>query len=99
MKWFDRWFARKCKQAWEESRKETYITLDEGPTNKVRASRELRGRNLSFNLYKANGGFVLECNRYDEKMDRHFSELYMVNDEDDFGKQVSQAITMESMKL
>jgi len=58
-----------------------------------------RQEGLNFSLYRAVGGHVLECRTYNAKTDRHDGTLYMIHEDDDFAKQVAQAIMLEQMKL
>jgi glycerol-3-phosphate dehydrogenase len=53
---------------------------------------------MKLTLYPAVGGHVLEAAHYEEKNDEWTYKLYMINESDDFAKQVSQAIMMESLK-
>lgn len=53
---------------------------------------------MNFCLYKAVGGHVLESRQYNSKLDRNEGTLYMIHDDDDFAKQVAQAIMLEQMK-
>ena len=53
---------------------------------------------MSFMLYPAVGGHVLETRCYDSKTDRNIGTLYMIDGEGDFAEQVSKAIMMEMMK-
>lgn len=101
MKWFDRWFKKKCMEAWNSDE-----SLPEPKENKVRrgiAIRETSGEQLSakglrFTLYKSVGGHILETHVYDNRLDENRNTLYMIREEDDFAKQVAQAIMLESMK-
>lgn len=54
---------------------------------------------LNFCLYQAVGGHVLETRIYNNKTDRHEGTLYMIYEDQDFAKQVAQAIMLEQMKL
>ena len=63
------------------------------------APRTLDASGMTFTLYKSVGGFILETHRYDSRTDRKVNELYMINEDEDFAKQVAQAIMMESMKI
>lgn len=66
----------------------------------VAASRDTpRQEGLNFSLYKAVGGHVLECRVYNAKTDRHDGTLYMIHEDEDFAKQVAQAIMLEQIKL
>lgn len=58
-----------------------------------------RQEGLNFSLYKAVGGHVLECRTYNPKTDRHDGTLYMIQEDQDFAKQVAQAIMLEQIKL
>jgi hypothetical protein len=54
---------------------------------------------MNFCLYKAVGGHILESRAYNQKTDRTEGTLYMIHEDDDFAKQVAQAIMLEQMKL
>lgn len=59
----------------------------------------LRNEGLNFTLHQAVGGHIFESRKYNEKTDRHENTLYMIHDDQDFAKQVAQAIMLEQMKL
>lgn len=69
--------------------KETVVSNRESPRNE----------GLNFFLYKAVGGHVFESRKYNERTDRHENTLYMIHEDEDFAKQVAQAIMLEQMKL
>ena len=54
---------------------------------------------MNFCLYKAVGGHILESRTYNQKTDRTEGTLYMIHEDQDFAKQVAQAIMLEQMKL
>lgn len=110
MKWFDKWFAKKCKQAWEDSQYEPEENLT--GMNPISSGRNMKARRLStvresddlssepitFKMYKASGGWAIEFRQYDNRNDRMDTSLYVVNDEEELGKHISQIITMEALK-
>ena len=49
-------------------------------------------------MFKANGGWAIEFRQYDHKSDRVDTALYVVNNEEELGKHISQIITMEALK-
>ena len=59
----------------------------------------LRHEGLNFALHRAVGGHIFESRKYNEKTDRHENTLYMIHEDQDFAKQVAQAIMLEQMKL
>jgi hypothetical protein len=111
MKWFDNWFRKKCMEAWnsdsesdesivkerdQRSRRGVAIGSRSSPFDHTSSSLESKG--MRFHLYKAVGGHILETHVYNERNDTTEHTLYMINDDGDFAKQVSQAILIESMK-
>ena len=58
----------------------------------------LRASSMNFRLYACVGGHILETSIYNEKEDETDHTLYMINDDEDFAKQVSQSIMLEMMK-
>ena len=95
MKWFDKWFARKCQQAWEKSREEPE---KEPRAIRARESDEIHSEPIVFKMWRASGGWAIEFRQYDRKYDKVDSNLYVVNDEQELGNSVSKIITMEALK-
>jgi hypothetical protein len=108
MKWFDKWFAKKCKQAWDgelvpADRESGFnIVGSKQKTNRgisIRPdSNELESRGVSFTLYNANGGHVVELRHYDEKQDRMKNSLHVVPHDKDLGEAINHIITYEALK-
>ena len=89
-----RWLKRKLRHWLNE---EDEIELSS--TKVVALDRQTPAHNgLNFSLYRAVGGHVLESRNYNQKTDRTDSTLYMIHEDEDFAKQVAQAIMLESMK-
>jgi hypothetical protein len=55
-------------------------------------------KGIRFQVYKANGGMVVETSMYDRHKDRHHNSLHIINDEQDLGKELAKIITMETLK-
>jgi len=89
------WLKRKLRNWLTEKE---YATVIE---NKLvsRANDSIQSSGLNFSLYQAVGGHILEARSYDQRTDRHHGTLYMIHEDDDFAKQVAQAIMLEQMKL
>jgi hypothetical protein len=78
---------------------------DEAQSNKVskgslvaRDSHELDGEPLRFNIFRANGGTVVQTHIYDRQKDRSFQQLHIVGHDQDLGESLSKIITMESLR-
>jgi hypothetical protein len=61
-------------------------------------SEYLRSQSMSFNLYAAEGGTVIETNFYDDKTDRQTHRLYLIAEGEDFTNSLGQIISMERLK-
>jgi hypothetical protein len=55
-------------------------------------------KGIRFQVYKANGGMVVETSTYDRHKDRSYNGLYIITDDQDLGKEISKIITMETLK-
>ena len=106
MKMFNRWIFKKLKQAAEQEQKDR----EEKEMNQISSAKVSRGlaigsgpsldsdKGIRFQVYRANGGMVVETNMYDQHKDRHNRGLYIITDEQDLGKEIAKIITMESLK-
>jgi len=94
MKWFDNWFAKKSKQAWEDAQKQHYAVVP----GIVNTHNGLNSNGLNMTLYKADGGTVVEFRHYDPVKDRSNNSLHVITDKEDMAERLSQIITMEIMR-
>ena len=53
---------------------------------------------IKFEVYRANGGTIVETRRYNRKNDDTIYELHVITDTQDVGQAIGQIITMESLK-
>jgi hypothetical protein len=53
---------------------------------------------IKFEVYRANGGTIVETRRYNRKNDDTIYELHVITDTQDLGQAIGQIITMESLK-
>ena len=98
MKWFDKWFAKKCKQAWENAR-DTPDSPMSMSSAKVRESDGFEtDAGLRMELHRAIGGRIVSFRHYDRKTDRSYSKVYVIHDELDFERELGKIITQESMR-
>jgi len=65
----------------------------------VRARDDFEGdEGLNMQLHKAIGGRIVSFNHYDRKSDRSHRKVYIITDEQDFERELSKIITLESMR-
>lgn len=102
MKWFDRWFAKKCRQAWEEQNQPMEANINTAKIRPARLSRDhdstINTRGTQFTLYNANGGTVVELRDYDPMNDRVHNVLYVISSDKDLGQELGHIVTMEALK-
>ena len=99
MKWFDKWFARKCQWAWE-NRDQEDVSI-----NKLRGSGLIAVEEspswedgLRINIKKVIGGYVVSFRTYDRRKDRSDERHHIITDEQDFNQELAKMITLESMR-
>ena len=101
MKWFDQWFYRQAKKAWDNKNKydEVYPT----PPGLLAAvecddSGIEWSDGLNIRVKRVNGGFIINFRKYDRLKDRHNENIHIITDEMDFNRELGKLITMESMR-
>jgi hypothetical protein len=98
MKWLDKrltkWFAKKLKQAHEDSQK-NLLAAEVMPLE--RSNRIDNERTMNLNVTKANGGWVIEHRQYDKQRDRNNSSVHIITDDKDLGEELGKIITFESL--
>lgn len=107
MNWFDKWFYKQAKKAWEnkDQYEEEYINkasikmagLQMGTAMVERGRAEGEGR-ITFELSSAVGGKILNVRHYDDRKDRHDSQTYVIPNGEDVGERVSKIINLEMFK-
>ena len=64
----------------------------------ARDSKELDGEPLRFNIFRANGGTVVQTYVYDRQKDRSMQQLHIVGHDQDLGESLGKIVTMESLR-
>ena len=95
MKWFDKWFANKCRQAWENSHNDSRIEKVA-----LSPSRDYEtDNNMTINVSKAIGGHIVSIRHYNRKTDRNSDGVHIIPDSDDFLESLSAIVVQEKLKL
>lgn len=53
---------------------------------------------MNLRIWIANGGRVIQTTRYDRVKDRANSSMYVITDEQDFGREIDKIVTMEGLR-
>lgn len=98
MKWLDNWILKRAKRI--RNRNETIgsITRAEVSFKEDRPSIGSSRHRMNFTVYRANGGVLVEINRYDERKDQHYCELHIVQPDQDLGEALGKIVTFEGLK-
>ena len=95
MKWFDKWFAKKVKHAWDNANQlsvasDVYVK----EPARIRPTHPNKGF-VDFKLWFAdNGGYIIEFSRYDERKDKYNNELFIIQDGiENLGNEITQILT------
>ena len=94
MSWFKRKFAQWSREAWESNRGDIGIALKSIDCE----NRPEEDPILTFRIYSAANGQVLEFRRWDRKNDRNTNTTYIIEKDKDIGEYVNKCLTLELMK-
>ena len=95
-----RWFKQRLRN-WLNNDFNDVISnrkLSKGNTISTRDSTELDGEPLRFNIFRANGGTVVQTHIYDRQKDRSLQQLYIIGHDQDLGESLNRILTMESLR-
>lgn len=106
MKWFDKWFYRQAKKAWDNRDRyendEQPVSIGKlsmmGQTAMVERGRAEGEGRISFELSTAVGGKILNVRRYDERKDVHNTQTYVIPNGEDVGERVAKIINLEQFR-
>jgi hypothetical protein len=90
-----RWLKRRLRN-WINS--DDVETLSIGKIVSTRDRHELDGEPLRFNIFRANGGTVVQTYVYDRQRDRSNTQLHIVGHDQDLGESLGKIVTMESLR-
>ena len=109
MKWFDSFIYRCLNRA--RSRDEIQpIGLDEHPKKgrsrlggAVASVRRVEHNYddesvITFKVYGANGGMIVETSRYDDKRDNEFIRRYVIDENADTAESIARIVTLEYLR-
>ena len=101
MKWLDNWILKRAKYL--RNRDDAIVSIDRAERGisigmKEAASIGSSKHRMSFTVYRANGGMMVEYNRYDDRKDQHYCELHIVHPDENLGEALAKIVTFESLK-
>jgi len=97
MKFFKKWFANMCREAWENAREDKVGKPSIANSLSLKSVDSIDSNGTRFTVYKADGGHVVETRTYDRNQDSQTS-LYIVTSEQDLGERLAHIVTYEAIK-
>lgn len=58
----------------------------------------LASEGMRLQIYRANGGYVVETRNYDSHKDRHFNTMHVITEDQDLGDSLGKIVMMEALK-
>lgn len=91
MTWFDRWFMKMSKRAWDDANRVPVPVKD---LSSIRSHDS-----LNFSIHPAvNGGYAVELSSYNLTTDTHKRELYIVGERSNLSKELAGIITQYKLR-
>jgi hypothetical protein len=59
---------------------------------------KLSSDGMRMQIYKANGGFVVETRGYDRQKDRHLNSMHVITQDQDLGDALGKIVMMEALR-
>jgi hypothetical protein len=97
MKWFDRWFMKKFRWAWQH-RHDDGIEPAVLSTAKIQEDSHNLTDGVTIFLKQVIGGRLVSFRTYDRKTDESNIRTYIITDEQDFERELGKIITLESLR-
>ena len=90
MKWFDKWFANKYRQAWNDDRPSIVSVneIDSGPSSD----------GMNIRVWSATGGHIVEFRKYDIQKDRNDNKMYIIPADQNFSESLTKIISLEMLR-
>ena len=73
-------------------------TDSEAPQDIYVEEDRLESTGIRLQIYRAQGGFVVETRGYNNREDRHQRSLHVVTESEDLGERLGKIVMMEAMK-
>ena len=113
MMWFDNLITRWAERIHQRRNSNDSIMLEESPrlsrNGRTGISPSSKGMRrvehnyddrsvITFKVFGANGGMIVETNRYDEKRDTEGINRYVIGEEADLSESLSKIVTTEYLR-
>lgn len=88
-RWLRNWLTNFDQDVPEKAGRTLSVRESDDPDNE---------KSLQFRVWFANGGRVVQTNRYDRQKDRSITSMYVITNDSDFGREIDKIVSMESLR-
>jgi len=97
------WFKQKViswvREDWNKVRSDGDTIASSKSINTLSVSRRMDQPNgMNFTIHSANGGYVMEYNKYDPRTDERNTALHLITSDQDLGQSIAHIITFEMLR-
>jgi hypothetical protein len=97
--WFKKKVIQWVREDWNKARPEQDAIASSKSINALTSGRRMDQPNgMNFTIHSANGGYVMEYNKYDPRTDERNSALHIITSDQDLGQGIAHIITLEMLR-
>jgi hypothetical protein len=97
--WFKQKVIQWVREDWNKVRSDGDVIATSKTIATLSSGRRMDQPNgMNFTIHSANGGYVMEYNKYDPRTDERNSALHIINSDQDLGQGIAHIITLEMLR-
>ena len=98
--WFKQKVIQWVREDWQKVRNgENDALVSSKSINTISSGRRLDQSNgMNFTIHSANGGYVMEYNKYDPRTDERNTALHLITSDQDLGQSIAHIVTFEMLR-
>jgi len=100
LNWFKQKVINWVKEDWNKVRSDNDIQSSKSiGIGTISSGRRIDQSNgMNFTIHSANGGYVMEYNKYDSRTDERNTALHIITSDQDLGQGIAHIITFEMLR-
>lgn len=99
LNWFKQKVIQWVREDWNKVRSDGDVIQSSKSINTISSGRRLdQSNSMNFVIHSANGGYVMEYNKYDPRTDERNNALHIITSDQDLGQAIAHIITFEMLR-
>ena len=98
IKWVKNKVIQWVKEDWNKARPEQDMLVSNSVGTISKGRRIDQSNGMNFTIHSANGGYVMEYNKYDHRTDERNTALHIITSDQDLGQGIAHIITLECLR-